>query len=193
MKWPESTTISAATRQKLDHRIALFLNAQPSNPDDTQEQLAAQNLCLDLFTIYIEAEGQNGNGFLELQLILNGIDWDTDDPRLTHSQKYINRLFACRLDEAAAYLEALQLHRAEEAKAVVTSAAKRNGSAGGQKKSSAKKKAIQDAIAFCRNNPYQFKSKKEAARYCEKHYGQATYSTYYRALSGIETLRKLLP
>ena len=146
MKWPENTAISAATRQKLDHRIALFLNAQPSNPDDIQEQVAAQDLSLDLFAIYMEADGQDEDGFLELQLIFNGINWDTDNPRLAHSQKYINRLFSCRLDEAGAYLEALKQHRTEEAQAVVADAAKRNGSAGGQKKSSVNKTRCRSAF-----------------------------------------------
>ena len=75
----------------------------------------------------------------------------------------------------------------------MTSAAKRNGSAGGQKKSSAKKKAIQDAIAFCRNNPHMFATKKDAARYCEEHYPPVKFSTYRRVLAGIKTLRKQLP
>jgi hypothetical protein len=193
MKWPENTAISVATRQKLDQRIAQFLQAQPSNPDDTQEQLATQDLCLDLFTIYMEAEGQNGIGFLELQMILKGIEWDTDDPRLTHSQKYINRLFACRLDEAAAYLEELQRHRAEEAAAVMTNAAKRRGSCGGKQKSRLKAEAIQNAMAFCRNNPHMFATKKDAARYCEEHYPPVKFSTYRRVLAGIKMLRKQLP
>jgi hypothetical protein len=190
MKWPENTAISIATRQKLDHRIALFLNAQPSNPDDIQEQVATQDLCLDLFAIYMEADGQNEDGFLELQLNLNGINWDTDNPRLAHSQKYINRLFACRLDEAVAYLEALKQHRTEEAQAVVADAAKRNGSAGGQRKNMANKEAIDKALAYCEANPHQFKSKKEAARYCEENFKPVKYSTYYRLLSGINVIRK---
>ncbi len=192
MKWPENTAISAATRQKLDHRIALFLNAQPSNPDDIQEQVAAQDLCLDLFAIYKEVEGQNEDGFMELQLILSGIDWDTDDPRLAHSQKYINRLFSCRLDEAGAYLEALEQHRTEEAHGVVADAAKRNGSAGGQKKNKANKEVIENALAYCKANPNQFKSKKEAARYCEKNFRPISYGTFYRRLTGIIVLRKRL-
>ena len=192
MKWPENTAISAATRQKLEHRIALFLNSQPSNPDDLQEQVATQGLCLDLFAIYKEAEGQNEDGFMELQLILSGIDWDTADPRLAHSQKYINRLFSCRLDEASAYLEALEQHRTEETHGVVADAAKRNGSAGGQKKNKAHKEAIEKALAYCKANPYKFKTKKEAARYCEENYKPVTYSTFYRLLSGIIVLRKPL-
>jgi len=192
MKWPENTAISAATRQKLDHRIALFLQAQPSNPDKMQEQLAAQDLCLDLFAIYMEAEGQKEDGFMELQLILSGIDWDTDDPRLAHSQKYINRLFACRLDEAGAYLEALQQHRKEEARAVVTYTAKRNGSAGGEKKNRSKKEAIAKALAYYKANPDKFASKKAAAWYCEKHYEPVKFSTFLRILPGIKTLRKRL-
>lgn len=192
MKWPENTAISAETRQKLDQRIAMFLQVQPSNPDDTEEQIATQDLCLELFAIYMEAEGQNEDGFLELQLILNGIEWDTDDPQLTHSQKYINRLFSCRLDEAGAYLEALQQHRAEDAKAVLANAAKRNGAAGGQKKNSAKKEAIEKALAYCRANPHQFGSKKEAAWYCEANFKPVKYSTYYRLLPGINALRKRL-
>lgn len=192
MKWPENTAISAATRQKLDHRIALFLNAQPSNPDDIQEQVAAQDLCLDLFAIYKEAEGQNEDGFMELQLILSGIDWRADHPRLAHSQNYINRLFSCQLDEAGAYLEALEQLRTEEAQAVVADAAKRNGSAGGQEKNRAKKEAIEKALAYCAANPHQFKSKKEAARYCEENFKPVKYSTYYRLLSGINVIRKRL-
>jgi hypothetical protein len=190
MKLSENTAISAATREKLDQRIALFLHAQPSCPDAIQEQIAAQELSLDLFSIFMEAEGKNEEGFLQLQLILKGIDWDTSDPRLAHSQKYINRLFSGRLEEASDYLEKLQQHRAEEAKVVVANAAKRNGSAGGQKKNSAQKEAIRNAIAFCRNNPHMFASKKDAARYCEDHYPPVKFSTYYRVLPGIKMLRK---
>jgi hypothetical protein len=190
MKWPENTAISPATRQKLEQRIALFLQAQPSNPDDIQEQLDTKDLCLELFAIYKGAEGQSEDGPLKLQLILTGINWDTDNPRLAHSQKYINRLFSCRLDEAGAYLEALKEHRTEEAQAVVTDAAKRNGSAGGQKKSSVNKEAIEKALAYCNANPHQFKSKKDAARYCEANFKPVKYSTFYRVLPGIKMLRK---
>ncbi len=166
-------------RNRLNARLQQFLQENPS-PDGGADGQAVQDLLLDLIEIH---SGAVRNAIVEehqLNVILNGIDWDTEEPSLVHAQKYINRLFSDRHSEAYNYMDKAIAQRDADNAIASKNAIRKNGAIGGKKKNLEHELAKQKAVAYYRENHLQFKTKKEAARYCEEHFPPIAMSTYYR-------------
>lgn len=181
MKWPQDARIAPAVREGLESRIAQFLSEDASS-DGGKDGRAVQKLLLDLYAIYTSLAGTEAEELSQFNLILAGVTWDTDEPRFAHAQKYINRLFSDQIDEAHAYIDKAINERATEDYAVGKTAIAEAGARGGKAKHQEAAAAIERAMAFCERHHAGFKSKKDMARYCEKHFPPVKYTTYYRML-----------
>lgn len=181
MRWPEDARVTPDIRSKLDARLAKFLTDDPGL-DGAADSEAVQDLILDLYAIYTTDAGSNAVELRQFMLILGGIEWDTDEPRHVHSQKYINRLFSNRTDEAYTYLDkAISDREAEDAR-VAKDAFVQAGASGGEAKNKDSNAAVAKALDYYKKNHAEFKNKKEAAWYCAEHFPPIKYSTYYRLL-----------
>ncbi len=179
--WPNNPQISSAVRNKLNARIDKFLLADAS-PNGAENSDEVENFVLDVMAIFTKTFGRPNEGAKQLGIILNGIEWDTDEPRLAHIQKYINRFFAGKASDAYDYLDrALAQRQADDAQ-VAKGTLRETGSKGGKEKNRRHKEAQENAIAFYKKNHSMFKTKKEAARYCEQHFPPVAMSTYCRVL-----------
>ena len=179
--WPDAPQLSPEVREKLNTRLAKFLE-EDSSPDGAKDGHAVQDLVLDLFAIFAEVAGTGTEEARQFSMILTGIEWDTDEPRFAHAQKYLNRLFAGRLADAYAYIEKAHSQRAGEDEATAKKAMEQKAAQGGKAKHREHKAAKQRALAFYRDNHAQFRDKKEAAFYCAERFPPVAMSTYYRIL-----------
>ncbi len=179
--WPDSPEISHAVRFKLNSRIAQFLQEDTSD-DGAKDGHAIQNLVLDLIAIYSETEGKLNEGASQLSTIVSGLEWDTEEPKFAHIQKYINRLFSGRLLEAHEYIDKAISQRLADDAEIARGAIRETGAKGGNEKNRLHKEAIKNAMAFYQDNHSKFKTKKAAAYECAVRFPPVKMSTYYRIL-----------
>ena len=99
-------------------------------------------------------------------------------------QKLVLDLYAIYTSLAGtdAYIDKAINERATEDYAAGKTAIAEAGARGGKAKHQEATAAIERAMAFCERHHADFKSKKEMARYCEKHFPPVKYTTYYRIL-----------
>jgi hypothetical protein len=184
MKWPEDPHVPLEVHEKLDARLAKFVKADPS-ADGGKNGAAVQELVLDLFAIYITGTGGDEEEVRLCNLIFTGMEWDTDNPRLVHAQKYINRLFSGRLPEAHAYIDTALSLRAEDDAAAGKAAIAKTGAQGGKAKNRGHAIAINQALAYYGKNHAMYKSKKAAAVDLEHRFPPVKFTTYRRLLSKV--------
>ncbi|MEN9833737.1 MAG: hypothetical protein RL753_891 [Bacteroidota bacterium] len=184
MKWPDDPDLPLNVRERLDARLTEFVEADPS-PDGGKDGAAVQNLVLDLFAIYIRGTGGDEEEARQCNLIFTGMNWDTDNPRLAHAQKYINRLFSGRLSEAHSYIDTALAQRAEDDAAVGKAAIAAAGAQGGKTKNKAYAIAIEQALAYYMENRARYKNKKAAAADLEHRFPPVKFKTYRRLLSKV--------
>lgn len=181
MKWPDDPRIEPDVRSKLEARLAQFL-ADDLGPDGANNAQGVQDLILDLYDIYTSQARDSALELRQFMLILNGMEWDTEEPQYVHSQKYINRLFSSRTSEAYTYLDKAINERAVEDSRVAKDAFAQVGARGGEAKNQNSNSVVAQALDYYKKNHATFKNKKEAARYCERNFPPVKFSTYYRLL-----------
>jgi len=181
IKWPDDPRLPPEVRERLEERVAHWLS-EDTSADGAKNGESAQELILDLYAIYSSGADADSEGLRQLELILTGVDWDTDEPRHAHAQKYINRLFANDPTAAYAYIDKAVNQQESESATRVTEAIALTGALGGKAKHRETTAAKEKALEFYALNHAKFSSKKAAAKYLEQHYPPVKYLTYYRLL-----------
>lgn len=181
MKWQQDAKISPDVQDRLNERVAKFIAENGSN-DGAKDSAAVLVLCLDLYSIYHGLEGTDDDVEKLFDFASIAEEWDTDEPKLTHIQKYINRLFAGRDQSAYRYIDSAINEQIAADAEVAAATMSRNGSLGGTASQRAKVKAIAQAQEHYRQHHSQFRNKKEAARHYEELFPPVKFSTYYRIL-----------
>ena len=181
MKWPNDPPLPPKVLEKINLRIERFL-AEDTSSNGASDSLAVENLILDIFSIAGSHSGTNNAGGRQMNLILLGMEWDTDTPRLAHAQKYINRLFSGDPGKAYEYIDKAINERLQEDSSVAKNAMGQAGSLGGTAKNQHTKIVIDKAMEHYEKNKSQFISKKAAAQALEKEFPPVKFSTYYRIL-----------
>jgi hypothetical protein len=179
--WPDDANLPGAVRDLVEQRINEFLVAD-NGSDGAQDGHAVQEFILDLYSIINACVDSADEGARHMELILTGMEWDTDEPRLAHIQKYINRLFADRQHDAYVYMDKVLDQRTADAAAAAKRGVAETGSLGGSAKNKATTDAVDRALVHYRANSTLFASKKAAAAYYEQHFPPVKFSTYYRIL-----------
>ncbi len=181
MKWPRVLGMPPEVADQLEQRLAAFIEEDIS-PDGGSDGTAVQNLILDLYSIATSHLGSDTEEVRLMELIFRGLEWDTEDPHLVHAQKYINRLFASRLDDAHAYIDKAHAGRIEADAAAGASAIASAGASGGRKRHRQTTKAKEAALRYYAEHRGEFRSKKEAAITLSELFPPVTMSTYGRLL-----------
>jgi hypothetical protein len=181
MKWPHVPNMPSEVAEQLEQRLATFLDEDASS-DGGSDGVAVQELILDLYEIGTSHLDPADEGARLMELILRGLEWDTEEPRYVHAQKYVNRLFDGRLSEAHAYIDKAHASRVDDAVAAGKDAMASAGAQGGRKKNLAAQTAIKAALRYYNEHNAAFESKKDAARNLERLFPPVKHSTYYRIL-----------
>jgi hypothetical protein len=181
MKWPQDAKISVDVQERLNERLAKFI-AEDGSSDGAKDSAAVRVLCLDLYSIYHGFKGTDDEVANLFDFASNADEWDTDEPKLVHIQKYINRLFAGRDQSVHTYIDSAINEQIAAHAEVAAATMSRNGSLGGRASQLEKVEAIAQAQQHYQLNHAQFKNKKEAARRYEELFPPVKFSTYYRIL-----------
>jgi hypothetical protein len=181
MKWPDDSKITPEVQDRLNGRLAQFL-AEDGSSDGGKDSAAVRLLCLDLYSIYHGCEETNDEVVKLFDFAFNAAEWDTEEPALAHIQKYINRLFTSRDEEANSYLDRAINERIDEDADVAAATMSQHGSRGGTASQLQNRKAVAAALQHYQQHHAQFRNKKEAAWHYENLFPPVKFSTYYRIL-----------
>jgi hypothetical protein len=181
MKWPNSPNLSTEVIALLNKRLQEFVDAD-SSPGGGEDGYAVQELILDLYSIYTNCVGAEDEELRQMELIFRGMRWDTEEPSLVHAQKYINRLFADKRDDAYIYLDKALQERHQLARQAVNQTQSIAGLSGAKAKHRKKNEVIAAALIHFDNKKTTYASKKEAAFDLAENFPPVTFKTFYRML-----------
>ena len=178
MNWPDRD-LPPKVLENLDAKIELFMS-QKTALDNEEGMSKVKKFSVDLYKIYV---GKNDLR-TEEELLAKGEKWDTDEPKLTHIQKFINRLMSDKLQEASDYFENAAKYAELINSEAVFNSRRKSAKASADKKHRGNNRIKADAIAYYLKNRETFVTKGDAARKLEKRFPPLSYRTYYDALKG---------
>lgn len=184
MKWPNDGSAPRSIIEKMNDRIKRFLDEDPSE-NGGADCAAVKELIVDLQQIWVGDVPRIEQEERLKSLQEFGSTWDTDDPQLTHIQKYLNRLLSDEETRATDYISAVIEQRAKDEETIGRQALSESGTKGGKKKHETTNRVKEAAILYYEQHKQVFTSKKEAARYLEQKFPPIKFSTYYRFLSNL--------
>jgi len=184
MKWPNDESASRSTIEKMNDRIKRFLDEDPSE-NGGADGAAAKELIIDLHRIWVGDAPLTEQEERRKSLREFGRTWDTDDPRLTHIQKYLNRLLGDEDTRATDYISAVIEQRAKEEEIIGRRTLSESGARGSKKKHEPTNRVKEVALLYYEQHEQEFASKKEAARYLEQNFPPIKFTTYYRFLCSL--------
>ena len=177
MNWPKNSGISPEVEVALNSKIQEFLDAdsQPNGGENAQE---VQGLIIDLYLIYKNATTPIETARLKQEIIAKGASWDTDDPVLAQTQKYVNRVLSGRYGEATEYLSKTLEHN-EALRSEGEAIHKHQlGKSGGESKNLKNNQVKAAALNHYKQNSHLYPTKKAAAVALEKQFPPLSWQTY---------------
>jgi hypothetical protein len=179
MNW-DNPDLPPELLEKCNARIQDFDSKQTelSGVDGAHE---AKKLITDLYKI---CRGSDDTS-TEEELLKKGQNWDPDEPEFAHTQKYVNRLFSDRLQEASDYLEKAIVHKESLISEAASNARSKNAKASADKRHAETNQIKENAIAYYVANKEKFINKKDAARKLEELFPPLSHRTYCDAIKGL--------
>ncbi len=178
---PTLPLLSWTMQDKMDRKIEAF-RAKDGHETYTQQAKDVKRLIRDLVYIIYGVDNASAAVKSKYSRMIKDTarEWDTDDPALSHIQKYLNRLMSGKLESASLYIEkAVNLKDAN-----TTAIRSAHGRSNALKRHSPRSAIKQSALEYYDSHRQDFSSKKDAARALEKRFPGIAFATYQRALQG---------